>query len=118
MEDEMMICQREGCSREVPQGRRKYCSEECAAIVNKQSAAIRSQRYYQMTFASRKKIYTPRTCLSCGTVFKSEGPWNRICLVCAERNNGYSPLRARAVPVAAVVGVGVEEEEFEVRAER
>ena len=111
-----MICQREGCKKEVPQGRRKYCSEECAAIVNKQSAAIRSQRYYRMTFASRKKTYTTRTCLSCNRSFRSEGAWNRICPTCAERNSGYSPLRAKAVPVTSTTGF--DEEEYDIRSGR
>jgi len=107
-----MICQRDGCHNEVPPGRRKYCGEKCAAIVNKQSAAIRSQRYYRTTFTSLKKTYTPRICLSCNRKFRSEGPWNRICPVCSERNANYSPLRSRAVPVASSVG---EEDEISMR---
>lgn len=111
-----MICQRQGCNRQVPAGRRKYCSEECAAIVNKQSAAIRSQRYYRMTFAKRKKVYTPRICLSCGEEFKSEGPWNRICSDCAQRNAAVAPIEVRST--LAVSRVGFDAEEWEVRTAR
>ena len=85
-----MDCRREGCSNAVPQGRRKYCSEECAAIVNKAAAAARSARYYRMMMRSRKPKLTPRNCLRCGNTFESEGPWNRICTECHEANDTLS----------------------------
>ncbi len=90
-----MICQREGCSRVVPPGRRKYCSVECSKIVNRRSAAERSRLRAQVYRRERMVKYAPRTCLACGSSFLSEGPWNRICLACSERNDAYSYARAR-----------------------
>jgi hypothetical protein len=89
-----MICQREGCSRPVPPGRRKYCSVECSKIVNRHSAAERSRLRAQAYRRERTVKYAPRICLSCSTSFLSEGPWNRICSGCRERNDSYSYSRA------------------------
>ncbi|MFP4057678.1 MAG: hypothetical protein ACLF0G_12500 [Candidatus Brocadiia bacterium] len=41
-----------------------------------------------------------RTCLACDRPFLSEGPWNRICPRCSERN-GSTPPRAAAAHVGA-----------------
>ena len=90
-----MICQREGCQNVVPPGRRKYCSVECSKIVNRRSAAERSRMRAQAYRRERRVKYAPRMCLSCGHSFLSEGPWNRICGACSERNNVYSFARAR-----------------------
>jgi len=90
-----MICQREGCNRVVPPGRRKYCSEDCSKIVNRRSAAERSRLRAQAYRRERMVKYAPRTCLSCGENFLSEGPWNRICAACSEHNNAFSHARAR-----------------------
>ena len=90
-----MICQREGCNRPVPPGRRKYCCEECSKIVNRRSAAERSRMRAQMYRREQMVKYAPRTCLSCGQDFLSEGPWNRICSDCSEHNSAYSYSRAR-----------------------
>jgi hypothetical protein len=43
-----------------------------------------------------------RLCLSCDRFFLSEGPWNRICPQCSERNIAVPP-RAHAAHVEAVV---------------
>lgn len=90
-----MICQREGCNRVVPPGRRKYCSEECSKIVNRQSAAERSRLRAQMYRRQQMVKYAPRTCLSCGEEFPSEGPWNRICPSCSDHNTAVSYSRSR-----------------------
>ena len=90
-----MICQREGCSRPVPPGRRKYCSVECSKIVNRRSAAERSRLRAEAYRHDRMVKYAPRTCLSCGASFLSEGPWNRICGACSERNSVYSYSRSK-----------------------
>jgi len=90
-----MICQREGCSRPVPPGRRKYCSVECSKIVNRRSAAERSRMRAEAYRNDRLVKYAPRTCLSCGSSFLSEGPWNRICGGCGERNSVYAYNRSR-----------------------
>ena len=42
----------------------------------------------------------PRECLSCDRTFLSEGPWNRTCPRCAERNADVPRV---AVPVACAV---------------
>lgn len=90
-----MICQRDGCSRPVPPGRRKYCSVECSKIVNRRSAAERSRLRAQAYRRERMVKYAPRTCLSCGEGFLSEGPWNRICGGCRERNTVYAYNRSK-----------------------
>jgi hypothetical protein len=89
-----MRCQREGCNKPVPPGRRKYCSVECSKIVNRRSAAERSRLRAQAYRRERRVKYAPRTCLACGSTFLSEGPWNRICADCSERNDAYSYSRA------------------------
>ncbi len=90
-----MICQRDGCNRPVPPGRRKYCSVECSKIVNRRSAAERSRLRAQAYRRERMVKYAPRDCLSCGRSFMSEGPWNRICGGCSERNTVYSYNRSK-----------------------
>lgn len=96
-----MVCQREGCSRVVPPGRRKYCSVECSKIVNRRSAAERSRLRTQIYRREQMAKYALRTCLSCGRTFLSEGPWNRICSSCCERNNLYSYVRSHGNPLGA-----------------
>ena len=96
-----MICQRDGCSRVVPPGRRKYCSEECSKIVNRRSAAERSRLRAQVYRRERMVKYAPRTCLSCGSAFLSEGPWNRICLACSEHNSAFSYSRSKGNALGA-----------------
>ena len=90
-----MICQREGCNRPVPPGRRKNCSVECSKIVNRRSAAERSRLRAQAYRRERMVKYAPRLCLSCGDSFLSEGSWNRICDTCRERNSVYSYCRSK-----------------------
>ncbi len=36
---------------------------------------------------ARRKVIEEKTrkCLSCGRMFKSQGPWNRLCRSCRER---------------------------------
>lgn len=90
-----MICQREGCNRPVPPGRRKYCCVECSKIVNRRSAAERSRMRAEAYRQDRLVKFAPRKCLSCGTTFMSEGPWNRICTNCSEKNSIYSYNRSK-----------------------
>jgi len=99
-----MICQREGCSRPVPPGRRKYCSEDCSKIVNRRSAAERSRLRAQAYRRERMVKFAPRTCLACNKPFMSEGPWNRICPACGEHNTNYSYARSRGNPLGAPDG--------------
>ena len=96
-----MICQREGCNRVVPPGRRKYCCVECSKIVNRHSAAERSRMRAQAYRRERMVKYAPRPCLSCRSPFMSEGPWNRICPSCGERNSAYSYARASGNPLGS-----------------
>jgi hypothetical protein len=90
-----MMCQREGCNRPVPPGRRKYCSVECSKIVNRRSAAERSKLRAQAYRRERMVKYAPRICLACQSTFMSEGPWNRICGQCSDRNDTVCYSRAR-----------------------
>ena len=100
-----MICQRDGCTNVVPPGRRKYCSEEWSAA---RRSRLRAQAYRR----ERLVKYAPRTCLCCGSRFLSEGPWNRICAGCSERNNVYSYARAKGNTLSAA---DPEDQEFDDR---
>lgn len=99
-----MICQRPGCGKPVPEGRRKYCSDRCARIVNRDSAAARARRRYAALAARGGKHVGMRNCLACNQPFLSEGPWNRICPRCSERNVA-APPRATASHVGLSVNV-------------
>ncbi len=82
------ICARDGCIKPVPKGKKKYCSSECAKYMNRRWAAARSRERYLAAAASVRRAKTGlRACLSCARSFLSEGPWNRICPQCAERND-------------------------------
>jgi len=85
-----MICQRPGCNNPIPPGRRKYCSSECSKIMNRQTAAQRADEAYRKSIKFRRAKVSIRTCLSCSKRFLSEGPWNRICPHCSERNSAVS----------------------------
>jgi len=98
-----VICQRAHCGKPIPEGRRKYCCDRCARIVNRDSAIARARRRTAAIEAKGGPGVAQRTCLSCSRLFLSEGPWNRICPHCAERNLG-SPPRAAAVHFGASVG--------------
>jgi predicted nucleic acid-binding Zn ribbon protein len=91
-----VICQRPGCGKPVPASRRKYCSDKCARIVNRDSAAARARRRAAAIAAKGGDHVATRVCLSCNRRFLSEGPWNRICPFCSERNVA-TPPRAAAV---------------------
>ena len=89
-----MLCQRPRCGAPVPEGRRKYCSDRCARIVNRDSSAARARRRMAAIEAKGGPHVAPRICLSCSHPFLSEGPWNRICGNCSERNSAYSYSRS------------------------
>ena len=85
-----MICKRPGCNNEIPLGRRKYCSSECSKVMNRRTAALRAEEAYRQSIRFRHAKMGVRSCLSCGKMFLSEGPWNRICPNCSERNASVS----------------------------
>jgi len=85
-----MICQRPGCDKEIPAGRRKYCCSECSKIMNRRTAAVRAEEAYKKSIKFRHTKMAVRRCLSCNKKFLSEGPWNRICPHCSERNSSVS----------------------------
>ena len=91
-----MLCQHPRCGAHVPEGRRKYCSDRCARIVNRDSSAARARRRTAAIEAKGGPHVGERLCLACGHSFLSEGPWNRICPHCSERNVA-APPRASAV---------------------
>ena len=76
-----MICERSGCTNEVPPGRRKYCSTECGKWVNRRSDNDGAQ--FGPILCKRSTKMGIRTCLVCDKKFLSEGPWNRICPACS-----------------------------------
>ncbi len=86
-----MTCQRPGCNNPIPPGRRKYCSDRCARIVNRDSAEARARRRAAAILAKGGREVRKRLCLGCGRYFLSEGPWNRICPRCSERNMSAAP---------------------------
>ena len=91
-----MRCQRIGCGNPIPEGRRKYCSDRCARVVNRDSAAARSRRRTAALAAKGGPHVAARLCLSCDRSFLSEGPWNRICPRCGERNVSLPPRASAA----------------------
>ena len=76
-----MICQRPGCNREIPQGRRKYCCSTCSRAVNRQRVLVTAHALRVTTENDNFELKL-RSCLSCGAEFLSDGPWNRICPRC------------------------------------
>jgi len=78
-------CQRPGCGKPVGEGRRKYCSDRCARIVNRDSATARARRRQAAIAAKGGPHVAPRICLSCDKTF------HRICPRCSERNVAVPP---------------------------
>jgi len=99
-----MICQRQSCTNEVPPGRRKYCSTECGKIVNRRSPIDEDLARYSAILRKRSTKIALRMCLVCGKKFLSEGPWNRICPVCGNRNVTLSSRAAGASSGGDAVG--------------
>jgi hypothetical protein len=64
--------------------------------VNRDSAAARARRRTACLEAKGGPQVAVRICLSCEGSFLSEGPWNRICPRCAERNVACPPRAAAA----------------------
>ena len=95
-----MICQRSSCGKPVPDGRRKYCCDRCGRIVNRDSSTARARRRTAAIEARGGPQVAARICLSCDRPFLSEGPWNRICPRCGERNVG-APPRASGAHIGA-----------------
>jgi hypothetical protein len=102
-------CQRPGCGKPVPEGRRKYCSDRCGRIVNRDSASARARRREQALLEKGGEEVATRLCLSCNQEFLSEGPWNRICPRCSERNVAVPP-RAQAAHVGSTSDRGYSED--------
>jgi len=102
-----MICKRPGCNNEIPLGRRKYCSSECSKAMNRKTAAVRAEEAYRESIRFRHAKMGIRACLSCGKRFLSEGPWNRICTHCTERNASVS-ARAYSTSMRGSGGYGEE----------
>ncbi len=88
-----MICQREGCKRQVPKGRRKNCSPECSKTQGRANAAAKGR---ERTAAQRQRTRAMRPdaklrkCLGAGCankrpedrMFKSTGKGHRVCPKC------------------------------------
>jgi hypothetical protein len=64
--------------------------------VNRDSAAARARRRQAAIAAKGGPHVGPRICLSCDHSFLSEGPWNRICPRCGERNVSLPPRATSA----------------------
>jgi len=86
-------CARSTCSNQVPDGRQKFCSPECRNVCKgeRQShskEARRAQRARQVPLAKlpiMEKYEGKRECYECHELFMSEGPWNRRCPKCVQK---------------------------------
>ena len=113
-----MRCQRPGCGKPVGEGRRKYCSDRCARIVNRDSATARARRRQAAIAAKGGPHVAPRICLSCDKTFLSEGPWNRLCPSCSRENDRLAEelhamaLRPRARLRHSAALAAIEAEDF------
>ena len=58
--------------------------------MNRRTAALRAEEAYRQSIKFRHAKMGIRSCLSCNKMFLSEGPWNRICVNCTERNASVS----------------------------
>ena len=111
-----MICQREGCENNVPDGRARYCSPECAHEANK----ARSRKRAKQLATERLRTMSPhrkmRTCLGpgCYRRFMSEGPWNRICPQCSGRRIRTPDLDTMPVKVGTFTDMDVDPDTAEV----
>ena len=87
-------CALPGCDRPVPHHRRRYCTAEHALRGARSAAAQRAREFAN---AGLRAVHpkTPRTCLTCGRTFPSEGNWNRICTDCRARDD-----RQHRLPIA------------------
>ena len=80
---EPLVCANPTCTHLVEKPKRIYCSVTCR------------REHYKLNEKSSKTTPNskakPRICLSCDKTFLSEGPWNRICPRCSERNASLPP---------------------------
>ena len=77
-----MICQREGCNCVLPEGRRKFCCDECAKLHHRRKKSGLALRMLGRLNVSETAA---RSCLDCDDEFPSDGPWNRLCDKCKRR---------------------------------
>lgn len=77
-------CQREGCENPIPDGRRKYCCNECGIIANRASERARQKEEAQEVARAKaeREDRKVRVCLRCGKSFQSSWPGNRRCSTC------------------------------------
>ena len=81
-----MKCHRRECGRMVPRGRRKYCSDDCRLKATAARRASFRRKQSERLGSGRRATIRHRACLRCGRQFLSQGPWNRFCENCAQRN--------------------------------
>ena len=92
-----MKCARESCRNLVPPDNRKYCSDKCRRVVNQQRSYKQRKATTTLLMNKRRRRQKLRTCLGCNKEFMSSGPWNRICAVCAQKNELHK-IRVYSVP--------------------
>jgi hypothetical protein len=80
------VCERPGCNRPLPEGRRKYCSDACGRTASRIKCAAENG-FLRHTTAVEHLELKERVCLSCRSSFLSDGPWNRICPRCKRRES-------------------------------
>ena len=76
------ICEGPGCTNIVPKGRWKFCCTLCGKNANRNK---HKDVDYGPILRKRSTKMGLRTCLGCNEKFLSEGPWNRMCPACSDR---------------------------------
>jgi len=101
-----VICQHAGCGKPVPEGRKKYCSDLCGRLATRAAKAARARRRQLAIEEHGGPQVAVCVCLGCDRPFLSDGPWNRICPRCGQRNDGAS---RRAAPSRVGAGLTLSE---------
>jgi len=92
-----MKCARKGCNKVVSPTRRRYCSDECRKMANRERVSQERRKEQLAPVSKRFRKQKLRTCLRCNKEFLSDGPWNRLCQACSEKNRS-SRIRVFSVP--------------------
>lgn len=90
--DTVRACEDCGKPYAPTNGRQKRCPD-CATDRNRENARRRAawKRALERELKPQRTDPRPRTCLSCGKVFDSDGPGNRICPECRSKQAEVSP---------------------------
>jgi len=82
------LCTREGCENPVKLPRRKFCCEKCLQLWHRKLQVTRKRKDEKARAKRRTgKHRRVRPCLGvgCHREFMSEGPWQRKCPICRNK---------------------------------